>query len=94
MQSYDAALVLEHALRAAKSASAPAVARALAATRIDGVGQPLGFASSGFVATDWYAWEVFNESSGAPYLATRAATLWKHAGAHSSQCKARHDRRG
>jgi branched-chain amino acid transport system substrate-binding protein len=79
MQSFDAALILDQALDTAKSTSVEALAAALAAARVDGVAQPLAFAANGFAATDWHAWEVFNESSGAPYLAPRERTLRNYA---------------
>lgn len=64
VQGYDAALALGAALRAAGSASPKAVAKALREHPVEGVAGP-----------DWHAWEVFNDSSGAPYLVARQRTL-------------------
>jgi branched-chain amino acid transport system substrate-binding protein len=91
MQAYDAALLLDRALQksAAQRPSANGVAKALAASRVDGVAHPIRVAANGFAATDWHAWEVFNESSGAPYLAARERTLSGYAGPQAGRCKAR-----
>ena len=89
MQGYDAALLLDAALRL--SPADPA--KALPAARAEGVAGPIRVEANGFVATDWHAWEVFNESSGAPYLAAREQTLRGYAGSHVSRCKAIHERR-
>ena len=85
MQGYDAALLLDAALQV----SPVELAKALAAARVEGVAGPIQLAANGFVATDWHAWEVFNESSGAPYLAERERTLRGYVGPHASRCKAR-----
>jgi len=87
MQSYDAALVLDQALKSARTPSAAGVANALAASKVEGVAQPIAFAANGFASTDWRAWEVFNESSGAPYLAAGERTLRKYSGPHVEQCR-------
>jgi branched-chain amino acid transport system substrate-binding protein len=83
MQGYDAALLLDAALRL----SPVKLAKALSAARVEGVAGPIRLAANGFVATEWYDWEVFNESSGAPYLAVRARTLGAYVGPHVSRCK-------
>src|SRR5688572_6616904 len=85
MQGYEAALLLDAALRL----SPRDPARALSAARVEGVAGPIRLAANGFVATDWHAWEVFNESSGAPYLAARLQTLRSYVGPHAGRCKAR-----
>jgi len=85
MQGYDAALLLDAALRI--SPADPA--KALSAAQVEGVAGPIRLAADGFAATDWHDWEVFNESSGAPYLAAREETLRSYAGPHASRCKAR-----
>jgi len=85
MQGYDAALLLDAALRP----SAGDLAKALSAARVEGVAGPIRIAANGFAVTDWHAWEVFNESSGAPYLAARERTLRGYAGAQAGRCKAR-----
>ena len=41
---------------------------------------------SPFPVADWRAWEVFNESSGAPYLAARERTLQSYVTPHAAQC--------
>ena len=87
MQGYDAALLLDAALKL--SPADPA--KALPAARVEGVAGPIRVEANGFVATDWHAWEVFNESSGAPYLAVREQTLRGYAGSHASRCKAIHE---
>lgn len=83
MQGYDAALLLDAALRL----SPDDPAKALSTARAEGVAGPIRFAANGFVAADWHAWEVFNESSGAPYLAARERTLRGYAGPHAGRCK-------
>ena len=88
MQGYDAALLLDAALKL--SPADPA--KALSAARVEGVAGPIRLEGNGFVATDWQAWEVFNESSGAPYLAVRERTLQGYAGPHASRCEI-HERR-
>lgn len=85
MQGYDAALLLDAALRL--SPADPA--KALSAAEVEGVAGPLRLAANGFVVSDWHAWEVFNESSGAPYLAPREQTLRGYVGPHASRCKSR-----
>lgn len=85
MQGYDAALLLEAALRLAPAD----LAKALSAARVEGLAGPIRLAANGFAATDWHAWEVFNESSGAPYLAARERTLSGYVGTHAGRCKAR-----
>lgn len=89
MQGYDAALLLSAGFRAAgeKAPSAAAVADALAQHAVEGVSGPLRFTANRFPVTDWYAWEVFNESSGAPYLAARERTIQDHTGPHGERCK-------
>ena len=89
MQAYDAALLLDAALRL--SPADPA--KALHAARVEGVAGPIRLEANGFAATDWHAWEVFNESSGTPYLAVREETLRAYAGPHAGRCKAIHERR-
>lgn len=44
---------------------------------------------SPFPVGDWRAWEVFNESSGAPYLAARERTLQNYVTPHAAQCAPR-----
>lgn len=85
MQSYDAALLLDAALESGPTD----LAVALAATRTEGISGRIRLAANGFVATDWRAWEVFNESTGAPYLAAREQTLQGHAGARAGRCRTR-----
>lgn len=85
MQSYEAALFLDAALGSAPTDPTAA----LAATRTEGVAGPIRLAANGFAATDWHAWEVFNESSGAPYLAPRERTLRGYLGPQAGRCKAR-----
>ena len=85
MQGYDAALLLDAALQL----SAVDPARALSAARAEGVAGPINLGANGFIVTDWHAWEVFNESSGAPYLAARERTLRNYVGPLASHCKAR-----
>ena len=78
-QSYDAALLLGEGFRAARGkAPAPAAVAKSLQSRV-GPNQ--------FVRTDWHAWEVFNESSGAPYLAAREQTLSAYVGPHAERCK-------
>jgi branched-chain amino acid transport system substrate-binding protein len=85
MQGYDSALLLDAALQV----SPLDPAKALPAARVDGAAGPIRIAANGFVAADWHAWEVFNESTGAPYLAARERTLRSYVGPHASRCKAR-----
>jgi branched-chain amino acid transport system substrate-binding protein len=87
MQSYDAALALDQALATAKTPSAARLAGTLAASKAEGVAQPIHFAANGFAATEWRAWEVFNESSGAPYLAAGERTLRQYTGPHLAHCQ-------
>lgn len=87
MQSYDAALVLDRALAGAKASSAAQLAKAIAASEVEGVAQPIHFAANGLVATEWRTWEVFNESSGAPYLAAGERTLRQYTGPHLVHCR-------
>ena len=85
MQGYDAALLLDAALQL----SPVDPAKALSAARAEGVAGPIRIGANGFAATDWHAWEVFNESSGAPYLAAREQTLRGYVGPHAGPCKTR-----
>ncbi len=79
MQGYEAARRLGEALRKAGSSSVDEVARALAA----------GLGPYRFAISDWHAWEVFNKSSGDPYLVARQRTLRHYAGPHAERCKTR-----
>jgi branched-chain amino acid transport system substrate-binding protein len=91
MQAYDAALLLGAALRAAGgiSPSVAAVAKALVGHPVQGVAGPVRLGANRFPITDWHAWEVFNESSGSPYLVARERTLERYAGPHVRLCAAR-----
>jgi branched-chain amino acid transport system substrate-binding protein len=82
MQGYDAALLLDAAFR--RFPADPA--KGLSAARVEGVAGPIRLGANGFVVTDWHAWEVFNESTGAPYLAAREQTLRGYIGPHASRC--------
>jgi branched-chain amino acid transport system substrate-binding protein len=79
MQGYEAARRLGEALRKARSPSVDEVARLLAA----------GLGPNRFASSDWHAWEVFNKSSGEPYLVARQRTLRHYAGPHAERCKTR-----
>jgi branched-chain amino acid transport system substrate-binding protein len=79
MQGYEAARRLGEALRKAASPSVDEVARVLAA----------GLGAHRFAISDWHAWEVFNQSSGEPYLVARQRTLRHYAGPHAERCKTR-----
>jgi branched-chain amino acid transport system substrate-binding protein len=89
MQGYDAALLLGEAFRLADTASVAAVAKTLAEQPVEGLAGRIQLAANGFPITDWRAWEVFNESSGAPYLVARERTLQGYAGPHGARCKTR-----
>jgi hypothetical protein len=71
----------------AKPVSAPAVSRALAMQKVEGVAGPLRFAANHFAITQWYAWEVFDDSSGSTYLVPLKPTLHEYIDPHSTRCK-------
>jgi branched-chain amino acid transport system substrate-binding protein len=85
MQGYDAALLLDAALRLSPADPAKGLSTATA----EGIAGRLRAGANGFVATDWQDWEAFNESSGRLYLAAREQTLSNYAGPHAARCKAR-----
>ncbi len=89
MQAYDAAQLLSAAFRAAggTSAAPTAVAKALSNVQVQGVAGPIRLAANGFALANWHAWEVFNESSGTPYLVARERTLEEYAGPRVGSCR-------
>jgi branched-chain amino acid transport system substrate-binding protein len=89
LQGYDAALLLGEAFRSlkAKPVSAPAVSRALAMQKVEGVAGPLRFAANHFAITQWHAWEVFDDSSGSTYLVPLKPTLHDYADPHGTRCR-------
>jgi len=68
-------------------ASPTAVAKALSNVQVQGVAGPIRLAANGFALANWHAWEVFNESSGTPYLVARERTLEEYAGPRVGSCR-------
>jgi branched-chain amino acid transport system substrate-binding protein len=91
MQGYDAALMLGEAFRVAARTklTVKTVAHALATQSVEAVEGRIQLGANGFPASDWHAWEIFNNAAGDPYLVAREPTLHEYVDSHSERCAAR-----
>jgi len=64
-----------------------AVRRALAMQKVEGIAGPLRLRANGFPSTQWYAWEIFDDSTGSTYLVQRGSTLQDYFDPHSKRCE-------